>query len=126
MPHHEPTEFPENPCPTEECVWGGEWFARRIKWCSVCVDELRAGMTVEVEISQNRRVGENQWVPALIGLYIGTPTGDLGPPQSEHTVEVMRPEVGIFIDLTATRARQLANELMRHVALIERGEAHTG
>ncbi len=125
MPHHDASEFPENPCPTEECVWSGDWYAKREKWCTVCFEAQAAAMKIEVEISQNRRVGENQWVPALIGLYIGTPTGDLGPPQSGHIIEVMRPEVGIFIDLTATRARQLANELMRHVALIERGEAHT-
>lgn len=122
MPHHEPTEFPENPCPTEECVWGGDWYAKREKWCTVCFEVQVATMKVEVEISQNRSVGENQWVPALIGMIIAIPTGRVGPSQSQHTVEVMRPEVGIYVDLTATEARDLAAALTRHVSLIERAE----
>ncbi len=126
MPHHEQTEFPENPCPTEECEWSGEWYAKREKWCTVCFEAQAAGMKVDVEISQNRRVGENQWVAGLIGLYIGTPTGAVGPPRSQHTVEVMRPEVAIFVDLTATQARKLAQQLMQHVYIIERAEVKNG
>jgi hypothetical protein len=40
MPHHDPTEFPENPCPTGECVWdmiGG----KRVEWCNECGIALR-------------------------------------------------------------------------------------
>ena len=126
MPHHDPTEFPENPCPTEECVWDGDWFAARKLWCPVCFEAQTAGMKIEVEISQNRNVGPNQWVPALIGMIIANPTGAVGPSQSQHTVEVMRPEVSIFVDLNTTQARALAIELQRHVTLIERGEVRSG
>ncbi len=126
MPHHDPDQFPENPCPTEECVWSGDWYTKRKLWCTVCFEAQAAGMKVDVEISQNRRVGENQWVAALIGLYIGTPTGAVGPSQHQHIVEVIRPEVGIFIDLTATQARKLATELMNHVAIIDRAEVKNG
>lgn len=122
MPHHEPTEFPENPCPTEECVWSGDWYAKREKWCTVCFEERAAGMTVDVEISQNRCVGENQWVAALIGLVIATPTGAVGPSQHQDIVDAARPEVAISVDLNATQARQLAHELMQHVFIIERAE----
>ena len=126
MPHHEPTEFPENPCPTEECVWLGDWYSKRKLWCAVCFKAASAKMTVDVEISQNRNVGPNQWVASLIGLYIGTPTGAVGPSQSQHTVEVIRPEVGIFIDLTETQARALAYNLLRHAAIIVRAEVKHG
>lgn len=40
MPHHDLTEFPENPCGTGECVWdniGGQ----RIEWCTECMDKIR-------------------------------------------------------------------------------------
>ncbi len=40
MPHHDPTEFPENPCPTGECVWdniGG----KRVEYCGECGPALR-------------------------------------------------------------------------------------
>lgn len=126
MPHHEPDEFPENPCPTEKCVWIGDWYAKRELWCTVCFEAQAAGMKVEVEISQNRRVGENRWVPALIGLMIVNPTGAVGPSQHQHIVKAMRPEVAIFVDLNATQARALAVELMRHVVLIDRGEVKNG
>lgn len=126
MPHHDPTEFPENPCLTEECVWEGDWYAKRKLWCAVCFSEQAAGMKVEVEISQNRRVGERRWVPALIGLMIANPTGAVGPSQHQDTEGLVRPEVAVFIDLNATQAKALAGELMSHVALIERGEAHSG
>ena len=39
MPHHDPLEFPENPCSTGECSWdriGG----KRVMWCSECGGEL--------------------------------------------------------------------------------------
>ena len=39
MPNHDPTEFPENPCSTGECVWdniGG----KRVDWCRDCVAKL--------------------------------------------------------------------------------------
>ncbi len=76
-------------------------------------------MKIEVEISQYRRVGENQYVPALIGLIIANPTGDEGP-----NVE-MKPEAVLFIDLTVERAHDLAQELIRHVEMIEEGEVRS-
>lgn len=79
-------------------------------------------MKIEVEISQSRSVGNNLWVPALVGMIISIPTGDVGPPRSQHTAEVMRPEVGIYVDLTAMGARDLAAALIRHASLIDAAE----
>ncbi len=73
-------------------------------------------MKIEVEIAQNKRVGENEYVPALISLIIANPTGDEGP--NEH----IPPEVSIFIDLTAERALDLAQALLHHVDLIKEGK----
>ncbi len=41
MPHHDPTEYPENPCQTGECVWADKEWAwvgstRRELWCDEC------------------------------------------------------------------------------------------
>ena len=72
-------------------------------------------MKIEVEISQNRRVGENQYVPALIGLIIGVETGNEGP--NAH----IQPNVSIFIDLTVEEARNLSQGLTLCAEIIEEG-----
>lgn len=40
MPHHDPTEYPENPCQTGKCVWAdkvwGHMGCRREMWCDEC------------------------------------------------------------------------------------------
>lgn len=77
-------------------------------------------MKINVEISQNQYVGEHQYVPALIGLTIANPTGAKGP----HAY--LRPEVVTFIDLTAKQARELAQELLRNVEKVEKGEVRDG
>ena len=80
---------------------------------------MTEGMKIEVEISQNLRVGENQWVPALIHLIIAVPTGDKGP--NAH----ITPTAEMYIDLTPERAMELAEELTRHVKMIAEAEPHS-
>lgn len=39
MPHHDPTEFPEPDCQTQECVWdviGG----KRVECCGECLEKI--------------------------------------------------------------------------------------
>ena len=69
-------------------------------------------MKIEVEISQFRCKGKEH-VPVLIGLIITKPTGDKGSSPS------MKPEIAIFVDLTADRARELAQSLIKHAEMIE-------
>lgn len=77
-------------------------------------------MRIEVEIAQARRVRPGLYVPALISLIITNPTGDKGP--NEDAGPGLIPEVSIFVDLPAKRARDLAQELIRHVEMIEQAE----
>lgn len=77
-------------------------------------------MKIEVEISQNRRVGENLWAPGLIGLIISQDT-DTSPINPDIPVDI-----SIFVDLTAEQARDLAVQLNHNAELVEKGETHRG
>jgi hypothetical protein len=77
-------------------------------------------MKIDVEISQNRRVGNNRYVPALIGLLIAVPTGSKGPNGK------LPPEVRIFVDLTEAQARKLAKELVCCAEIVAEGRAYGG
>ena len=68
-------------------------------------------MKIQVEISQFRRQGKEH-VPALIGLIIAATTGDKSPNLN------MKPEIAIFVDLTADGSRAPAQSLLTHAEVI--------
>ncbi len=76
-------------------------------------------MKIDVEISQNRRMGENLWAPGLVGLIISQDTDT--PPIND----TCKPDISIFVDLTAEQARDLAVQLNHNAELVEKGEAHS-
>lgn len=77
-------------------------------------------MKIEVEISQNKRVGENLWAPGLVGLIISQDT-DTPRVNPNNPVDMC-----IFVDLTAEQARDLAVQLNHNAELVEKGETHRG